>query len=351
MILRHWRIATSILISLIILIFAILNRQQLEGAIGLLQQAKPLWLGAAFLAILTGYLVSSQVLRVALHSLGHRLGIMRMWATALVAIMISQSVPAGGVGSYAFLVSIFNRRGISSVQSTLVASLETLSYSTAMLLMFSFSLGYLTIHKMETGDATYIAALVALAIVGSAIFVLSRSEDVLRKWLLGLTGGLKQILRRDWSDEWVIKMVQDLSENRALLTNRRRDILLLVFIQITALSLHSLGLLLVLQSLGVHANFAVVLAAFGIALITSTFNVLPGGGGTVEAALVAILSQLGISPPQAVVSAIIFRLFNFWLLALVAAICYSWLMHEKRIHVNGNNGPEHNHPSVTQGSE
>jgi hypothetical protein len=67
------------------------------------------------------------------------------------------------------------------------------------------------------------------------------------------------------------------------------------------------------------------MAAFGVALITSTFNVLPGGGGTVEAVLVLSLTQLGVEA-QAYVAALIFRILNFWMLAPVAAICYRWLM-------------------------
>jgi uncharacterized membrane protein YbhN (UPF0104 family) len=105
-------------------------------------------------------------------------------------------------------------------------------------------------------------------------------------------------------------------------------VVLLVLIQLAALSGHSLAMLLVLHALGASTSFAGVSAAFGIALITSTFNVLPGGGGTVEAALVAVLTQLGVGP-AAVPAAIIFRLFNFWLLAPVAAASYHWLMHEQ----------------------
>ena len=50
----------------------------------------------------------------------------------------------------------------------------------------------------------------------------------------------------------------------------------------------------ILRSLGTSTSFLTVLSAFGIALLTSTVNVLPGGGGTVEAALVAVLTHLGV---------------------------------------------------------
>jgi uncharacterized protein (TIRG00374 family) len=324
----RWKIITSVLISLTILVLAYLNRAWIIEAFGLLREARPTLLILAFALIGLSYLVSSQVFNVVLRSLGYRMSIVRLWATALVAIVVSQSVPAGGVGSYAFLLSNFTRRGISSGESALIASMETLSYAVSMLVIFTFSLFFLAGRGLATGESSYLAALVGVALISLAAFVLTRSQATLRSWLLGLKNGLARLLRQRWGDGWIDHIVSDLDRGRTLISSRRRDVALLVLIQLTALSGHSLAMLLVLYSLGVTTSFAVVLAAFGIALITSTFNVLPGGGGTVEAALVAVLSQLAVGP-AAVPAAIIFRLFNFWLAAPIAAACYHWLMHEE----------------------
>lgn len=324
----RWKLITSGLISLAILVLAYLNRGFILEAFGLVRAANHLWLLAAFVLICLSYLISSQVFNVVLRSLGYRMGILRLWATALVAIVVSQSVPAGGVGSYAFLMSNFNRRGISPGESALIASLETLSYAVAMLLVFSFSVLYLALRGLDAAGATLIAGAVAVVVIGGAAFVLTRPEATLRRWVRGAQLGVGRLLGRRWTGAWADKIVGDLVRGRGLMASRRRDVALLVLIQLTALSGHSLALLLVLLSLGVSTGFGTVLAAFGIALVTSTFNVLPGGGGTVEAALVAVLTQLSVGP-AAVPAAVIFRLFNFWLLAPVAAACYHWLMHEE----------------------
>ncbi len=323
----RWKLLTSAAISLAILALAYLNREWIVEAFGLLGDARPQWLAASFVLIALSYLVSSQVFNIVLRSLGYRMGLLRLWATALVAIVISQSVPAGGVGSYAFLISNFTRRGVSPGESTLLASLETLSYAVAMLLMFSFSLIYLAVHGMVTGQASYVAGVVAVAVIGTAAFVLTRSEETLTRWLVGLQRRVDRLRRRPSSSRWAETLIAELHVGRQLLASRRRDVVLLVLVQLTALTGHSLAMLLVLKGLGVSVGLGAVAAAFGIALITSTFNVLPGGGGTVEAALVAVLTQLGAGQ-AAVPAAIIFRLFNFWLLAPVAAVCYHWLMHE-----------------------
>ncbi len=324
---KNWRILTSLMISLLIIVLAYVNRAWLLEAFEVAGDATHWWLVLAGLVILVSYLISAQVLALTLRSLGYRIGFLRTWATGLVAIIISQSVPAGGVGSYAFLVGVFSRRGVPPVEATLVASMESLSYVTAMLLVFGFSLIYLTFHGLATGSASYIAAIVALVLLGAAGFVLTRSRAQLEAWLHAMHSGTVSVFRLKLDSSWIEHLVSELVIARDLITSRRRDLVRLVLVQLIGLSGHALALLLVLVSLGATTSFAIVFTAFGIALITSTFNVLPGGGGTVETALVAVLLQLGVGA-SAVAAAIIFRLFNFWLLTPVAAACYYWLMHE-----------------------
>jgi uncharacterized protein (TIRG00374 family) len=295
-----------------------------------LQEARPSWLLLAAVLELFAFFCASQVYHRVLRSLGYSFSPLRLWATTLVAIVLSQSVPAGGVASYAFLVQTFRRRSVPPGHSTLVASLEAMSYAGGMVLLFGFSLGYLIfrsgLNAAEDNQAGLIAAGVAMLVIGGATFLLTRDQAVLTRWLLALKNGAARLVGRDWSDAPVHKLVDELARGRALIMARRSELALLVGIQLLALTIHSLAMLVVLYSLGAKTSLFVVMTAFGIALITSTFNVLPGGGGTVEAVLVLSLTQLGVGD-QAYIAAVIFRLLNFWLLTPIAAICYRWLMH------------------------
>lgn len=323
---RRWQVVFSILLTLGVLVLAYLKRDRIWAALILLREARPAWLLLVVVLELTGFFCASQVYGRVLKSLGYQFSALRLWGTALVAIILSQSVPAGGVASYAFLVQSFRRRGVPPGHSALVASLEALSYAGSMLLLFFFSLSYITLRTgAGAAEETSLAAAgVAVVVIGSALFALTRDQTVLTRWLLGIKNGVARALRRTWSDAPIHKLVDDLARGRALIAARRGELVLLVLIQLTALTIHSLAMLVVLYSLGVRTSLLAVMAAFGIALITSTFNVLPGGGGTVEAVLVLSLAQLGVDE-RAIVAAVIFRLLNFWLLTPVAAICYRWL--------------------------
>jgi uncharacterized protein (TIRG00374 family) len=146
--------------------------------------------------------------------------------------------------------------------------------------------------------------------------------------MLAVQKGLARLLRRSWDEKRVHRLVADLVQSRDLFISQPQTIVLLVLIQCLGLAGHSLALMLVLMGLGTPTDFAVVLAVFGVALISSTFNVLPGGGGTVETLLVAALSQF-VAGSAATAAVIIFRLFNFWLLLPVAAAGYYWVMQRR----------------------
>jgi len=329
----YWRLALGVLMSAGIAVLVILNRAWLLEALGLARTARPLWLAAALVIILTSYMISGQVFRVALWRSGRRIGTLRAWITALVAIIISQSMPAGSVGSYAFLVGTFKRQGATTEQSALVAALEALSYASAMVLIAIFSVGYLALHVSTAGAgataflAPLVAALGAVAAIGGGAIALTQNPATLERWFDHVNGMLARVRPRAQGLDWPSRAAGQIARGRALIAENRPTLVLLIGIQLTALCGHSLAMLLILLSLGVHTSFAVVLAAFGAALVTSLLNVLPGGGGTIETILAAVLGLLGAGP-AAIPAAIIFRLLNFWLLLPFAALAYAWMMYE-----------------------
>src|SRR5689334_10373096 len=140
---RRWQFAFSVLLTIGVLILAYIKRDRISQALAQLREVQPIWLVLAFSLELLGFFVASQVYYRALRSLGYNFSALRLWATALVAIILSQSVPAGGIASYAFMVQSFRRRGVPPGHAALVATLEALSYAGGMLLLFGFSLAYL----------------------------------------------------------------------------------------------------------------------------------------------------------------------------------------------------------------
>src|SRR5919202_1563354 len=156
-----WQIVVSMLITLVVIALVWRNRSWLSRAIDLVRTANPLLVGSALGMILLSYFMNSQVFRVGVRSYGHRVSVGRLWAMATTGIVISQSFPAGGVGTYAFFVRSFRAIGINAQEARALAAV----------------------------------------VLGGAAFVITRSEATLMRWALKLGRALQRLLPGPVNDE------------------------------------------------------------------------------------------------------------------------------------------------------
>jgi uncharacterized protein (TIRG00374 family) len=322
-----WTLIIGTLLLIAVLTLGIHNWPTIHQSMRLMRYAQPGWLALGVLAVVSGFICAGQIYGRVLRLLGYQLPQRWLISTAMVSILISQTIPAGTVASYAFLTTSLRRRGIPATSVALLASLELFTWIGGMLVLFCFGLIYKVIFLGDSSAAhlTYPAAALALGAVGGISFASTRPRPTLHRWitLLGRLAG--QIMRCSWSEAHIHKIVDELDTNRRLIMERPRQAMALLGLQLFVFGLHSLALLMLIHALGASAPPLSVLAAYGLALIVSTFTALPGGGGTVEAALTLSLTAEGVPPEAALGATILFRLCSFWLLLPLGAICYRLL--------------------------
>jgi uncharacterized protein (TIRG00374 family) len=215
------------------------------------------------------------------------------------------------------------RRGIPPANVALVAALELLSWNGAVLLMFGYGVIYLIVSGAAVNPRTYyVSVSVVLVILAVLLLIVSRPHATLHAWACNFKHVVDRVFGIVWSDEQVLEVVDEVVANRRLILEQPLRMLLLVILQISMFGLHSLALLAILYGLGAALPPFAVLAAYGLALIASTFVVLPGGGGAVEAALTLALTTQGAQGPHALSAAVLFRLLSFWLLLPFGLIMY-----------------------------
>lgn len=305
------------------------HREWLHDALALAATVNMPLLAAAGSVVLLSYLVSAQVFGLVLRPLGYRIGLLPLWATALIAITMSQTAPGGGVGGFAFLVRSLRRRGVGAGDAALAATLEAGSYLGAMPLFGVWSLVYLAVRAAGAGVGLpfllpLLGGIVVLPALGVAALVLSHDTSALERWFGRAHRVAVRLAGLPRSDAWVGRVVAAIAQGRALVVAHPGTLAQMVLVQSVAFGGHSLALLLILASLGASISPAAVVAAFGVALLAGWFNVLPGGGGAVEAILATTLVYLAAGP-AALPAAILFRLVQFWLLLPVAGASYLWL--------------------------
>jgi uncharacterized protein (TIRG00374 family) len=162
--------------------------------------------------------------------------------------------------------------------------------------------------------------------VSGYIFIGSRPHATLHDWAMRAKRAIERVSGPIWHDSQVHRMVEEITHNRRLMMEQPVKLLFLICLQLTIFVLHSLALLAILHSLGLSIAPLAVLAAYGLALIVSTYTILPAGGGTVEAALTLTLTVQGVPLEAALGATVLFRLCSFWLLLPLGAICYRLLM-------------------------
>jgi uncharacterized protein (TIRG00374 family) len=315
-------IGAVLLLALTLLV--VQNWAEVRKAFALMREARPVWLSLAFGCVAAGFVCAGQVYGRALQALKHSASVWWLTAAAMVTILVNQAVPAGSVAAYAFLVSSLRRRGFPVGSVTMVAGLELISWNIGVIVAFSYGLLYLLATTGLSGaSVSYTALAAALGVLGSVTYVATRPDDTLHDWSLRVKWVVNRLFRQViWTSAQVRQVVDEILASRRMILEQPGRMVVLVLLQLTVFTCHSLALDFILRALGVPAPVLAVMAAYGLALIVSVFTLLPGGGGTVEAALTVALVAQGVPPPAALGAAIVFRLISFWMLLPLGAIAY-----------------------------
>ncbi len=329
-----WGTIIGLLLLAAIIGIAYLNRVEVEKALTLLRGVRPMYLVLALAAVVAGFVCAGQIYGRVLAILGHRAQVWWLTAAAMVTILINQAIPAGSVGAYAFLVASLRRRGFPVGSVAMVAGMELLSWNGAVLVAFSYGLIYLLVTTGLSGASiSYGALAVALGVMGGAMYVASRPDVTLQSWGLSLKSVVNRLFGPVLTTAQVSQAVDEIVASRRLILEQPRRMVMLVGMQLLIFFCHSLALLAILHSLGAEPSVAAMVAAYGLALIVSVFTLLPGGGGTVEAALTVALHAQGTPLEAALGAAILFRLISFWIMLPAGMLCYRLLTRP------GGNGP------------
>ena len=334
---RHripWALLVSGVLLAVLLAIIIRNWAQIQvktsQALTLIHAARPGWLALAAVAILVGFLCAGQIYGRVLATLGYKAPSLWLCAAAMVTMLLSQALPFGTVASYAFLTTSLRKRAVPTSSVAVIASLELLSWGGAMLILFVYGMLYviITTSNSTLARASLSGFATVVVLIGGYLYLGTRPRATLHLWAMNVKRTLERIFGPIWHDSQVQRMVDEITHNRRLMAEQPWRVLSLILLQLIIFTLQSLALLAILHGLGVAVGPLATLAAYGLALIVSTYTVLPAGGGTVEAALTVGLTIQGVPLEAALGATVLFRLFSFWLLLPLGALCYRVLMRD-----------------------
>lgn len=271
--------------------FAVTTALNLEEIIDAVRRASPVWALMAFALGLVTFLGSA--LAVAAFSPVR----LSLWRTTLVqaaAAYVSLAAPAA-VGPAALNMRMLSRRGVSNALSVASVGLVQLAqFVTTVVLLVALSLVSGTDIGRAIPSRAILLAIAVLAVVAVLVLLVPRARQWARERIVPV-----------WQTTWP-RLVQLIGQPRR-------------FAVAIAGSL--------LMTLGYLGAFWASLAAFGwadelslvdIAVVYLLGNALgavapvPGGLGTVEAALIAALFGAGVPVAAGTPIVLVFRLVTFW---------------------------------------
>lgn len=287
----------------------------------------PQWIVLLVLASIVNIVIYPFTEIAAIPGLSYRAAFMSRQA----AFTISNVVPGGGAVAVATQYSILAGYRVPAAKAAAAVSADGAWTYLITLAAPSLALGLLLIE----GDSVAgfrLAAVVGLVVVAASVIAISvvlRSEAGARRlagWLQGPTNRMFALLHRRPPD--VTGPVLQFHENAAEMVGERWRSLTVTNVAAQLAPILVLGA--ALAGLGVLPTPVTPIecfAAYSIALLLTMFPLTPGGLGTVDAALVALLVGFGADSSVALAADLVWRLVWFLpqlLVGLIALGVYRW---------------------------
>ena len=326
-----WRIVVSTAITVIVLAVVFLGIfpkvADYSQAWASIQQMPTAYVVALGVATLVNLAVYVWPLQAALPGLGYGPG----FVVRQTSFAISNAVPAGGAVGLGVQYGMLDSYGFGAAAAAGAIAIVSIFNVFATLVMPV--LGVLALLASGVVKGTYLltAAVGVLAVVVAVIAgtMVLRSEQ-----------GARTVGR--WAERLVNPLTRRLAHGRSIdLTGRILDfrssvvgVMQARWVQVTVssllLQLTSWAILvLALRGLeagagGVTVTWTEALAAFSFARIASFIPITPGGLGTVDAALAALLTGYGASSSQALAADLVWRAATYVPQVLLGALAFLW---------------------------
>ena len=244
---------------------------------------------------------------------------------------LSNIIPGGGAIAVATQYAVLAKYGVPQARAAAAVTADAIFTYLFTLGAPAIAVTLLVIEGRSAGGFVTTAVIGLTVVIVSLIVIVAvlRSESAARKIGGWAQKPLNSVLRKfgkEASDVTLI-LVQFHDQASDLIRTRWKA---LAITNVTAQMAPMLVLWAALEGLGVtHSQLSLVelFAAFSIALVLTAFPITPGGLGTVDAALIALLIAFGVDGSTAVAADLLWRLVWFMPQLLVGALAvakYGW---------------------------
>lgn len=164
-----------------------------------------------------------------------------------------------------------------------------------------------------TGDSVRILVILALSVSLLFLLALLFKPKTFRNWVANRTSKLK------WINTFY-RWIEDFSTHLQLIKGKRWELFLQYVLAVAIWSLFPYKLLLLTRSLGLTGSVLGIFATTLVSYLVAMIPLLPGGLGSFEVTMTAMLVALGMSNSDSMVASVSFRFITFWFVVAVSVL-------------------------------
>lgn len=317
--------------ALLVLIIVLLARKELVQAWGLLEGVN-IWVLLLLVPILMfDYYASGETFFSYLRAKG-RLGVVPHLLQARLSLemnFVNHVLPSGGVSGMSYITWRLGKLGVSSSRALMSQVVKVVMGIVAFLILLMVAVVIVTIDGSISRAIILFSSSIASAMIAAIVICLYiiASPSRVRKTSVYVTryvnrfvawvslGRKKKLLDAEKAKTFMLDMHDDYLELKGDATVLKGPLVWsLIF---TAVDI--LIFFVVFLALGAVVNPALLLIAYGVAMVAGFFVITPGGAGAYEALMIGFLTISGISNDVAIAGVVLARV-----IILVAILGIGW---------------------------
>jgi uncharacterized protein (TIRG00374 family) len=326
-----WRIVVSTVVTvavLVVVFFGIFPQvADYSEAWSSIQQMPTAYIVALVVATVVNLTVYVWPLQAALPGLGYGPG----FVVRQTSFAISNAVPAGGAVGLGVQYGMLDSYGFGAGAAASAIAIVSVFNVFATLVMPVLGVVALLASGVVEGTYLLVAAIgiLAIGVAVVAFAVVLRSERGARtvgRWADRLVDPLARRLAHGRSVDLTGKILSFRSSVVDVMRTRWMQVTLsTLLLQLTSWAILVLALRgLQAGSGGVAVTWTEALAAFSFARVASFIPITPGGLGTVDAALTALLTGFGATSSQALAADLVWRAASYVPQVLLGVLTFLW---------------------------
>jgi uncharacterized protein (TIRG00374 family) len=253
---------------------------------------------------------------------------------ALEMNFVNHVLPSGGVSGLSYMSWRLSKVGVSAGRGMMAQVVRYAMGFVAFIVLLIVAVVIVTIdgsvNRWIILVSSALVTVMLVAIVGGIFLVSSqRRMDKFATWLVRIVNKFVRKLtfgrrQRVMQRKGVQKFFDDMHTDYVALRHDKR-VLIKPFIWGLLFNIADVALFMItFWALGVYANPAPILIAYGVAAMTGFFVITPGGAGAYEAVMVAFLAVAGLSQGTAIAGILLTRVI---LLLGTIALGYIFYQH------------------------